>query len=84
MKHTPTGFMKLGIGVFVLWGMISHICPAIIDAIPAYRRYADAVERHDIHTGALFYTNVEENTEAEFYIRNSLRFPTRDFAPQAQ
>ena len=86
MKQATTGFMKLGIGVFVLWSMVFHICPAIIEAIPAYKRYANAVDNYGIHTGALFYTNVEGNTEAEFYIRNSLRFPTRDSdpGPQAQ
>ncbi|SBV90561.1 hypothetical protein KL86DPRO_10051 [uncultured delta proteobacterium] len=77
MKQTAAGFIKLGIGIVILWGMVFHICPAVIEMIPAYKRYADEVERRGIHTGALFYTNVEESTEAEFYVRNALRFPTR-------
>jgi hypothetical protein len=77
MNETATGFIKLGIGIVILWAMVFHVCPAVIEMIPPYKLYADTAERLGIHTGALFYTNVAESTEAEFYVRNSLRFPTR-------
>ncbi len=77
MEQTARGFFKLGIGIAILWAMVFHVCPAVIELIPPYKRYADAVERHGIHTGALFYTDVAQSAEAEYYVRNSLRFPTR-------
>ncbi len=72
---TPfSGLIRLGIAVAVIWIMVGHVCPAIIEAIPPFKRYADELDRRGIHGGALFYTNVEENTEADLQMSNTIRF----------
>jgi hypothetical protein len=76
-----SGLIRLGIAVTMLWIMVGHICPAVIEAIPPFRRYADELDRRGIHGGALFYTNVEENAEAELQIRNTIRFLPRGPLP---
>lgn len=76
MNKTTKGFCKLGIGIVVIWTMVFHVCPAIIEAIPPYKVYADELERRGIHGGALFYNDVEQAGEGELLIRNALRYPT--------
>ena len=82
MSKNCKGFLQLGVGIAVIWVMIVYICPAIIEAIPAYRAYARQIDERGITTSALFYTDVEEAGEAELHIRNTLRFMPRDFEPR--
>lgn len=71
-------FLKFGAGLVVIWIMVFHVCPAIIEAIPAYRAYGAQVERLELNTSDLFYNDVEAAGEAELHIRNTLRFMPRD------
>ncbi|CAK7073426.1 MAG: hypothetical protein DELT_02005 [Desulfovibrio sp.] len=70
------GFCKLGLGIVIIWVMMFYVCPAIIEAIPPYKTYADELDRRGIHGGALFYNDVEQAGEGELLIRNALRYPT--------
>lgn len=79
MNNTTRGFVRLGAGLVIIWLLITYICPAIIEAIPAYRAYAHEIDSRGITTSALFYNDVEEAGEAELHIRNTLRFTPRDF-----
>ncbi len=74
MGEKGKGFLKLGIAAAVLWAVMFLICPAIIKAIPAFTEYAAKADEHDIHTGSLFYNDVDLTSEGEMYIRNSIRF----------
>lgn len=80
MGNTLKGFYKLGFGVVIIWVMVFYVCPAIIEAIPPYKVYADELERRDIHGGALFYNDVKQAGEGEMFIRNALRYPTNSQA----
>ena len=82
MEKKATGFLKLGVGLAAIWLLITYICPAVIEAIPAYRAYAHEIDTRGITTSALFYNDVEQAGEGELYIRHSLRFPPRDFVPE--
>lgn len=77
MNKQMKSYVKFGIGLAVIWGMMFHVCPAIIEAIPAYKAYAAEIDRLDIQTSALFYNDVEPAGEAELHIRNTLRFMPR-------
>lgn len=81
MNQKAKGFFKLGLAVAIFWALINYICPAIIQAIPAYREYAAKADEHNIHTGALFYNDVAQTAEGELYIRNAIRFAPRKTAP---
>lgn len=79
MNRTAKGYLQFGLGIVVIWAMIYHVCPAIVEAIPAYKAYGDEIDRRGITTSALFYNDVKEAGEAELYIRNTLRFMPRNF-----
>lgn len=71
------GFLKLGLGIAVIWIMMFWCIPAFINTVPGYKTYADEAERRGITTSALFYTNVEQAREAEQYLLNTWRFGPR-------
>ncbi len=83
-KSKLTGLIQLGLALVVVWLMVGYICPAIIEAIPPFKRYADELHRRGIHGGALFYTNVEENTEADLQMSNTIRFLPKGPQPDVQ
>ncbi len=83
-KKKLTGLIQLGLAVLVVWLMVGYVCPAIIEAIPPFKRYADELHRRGIHGGALFYTNVEENTEADLQMSNTIRFLPKGPLPDGQ
>ena len=84
MKEKAAGFLKLGMGCIVIWLLIAYICPAIVEAIPAYRAYGHEIDSRNMTTSALFYNDVEQAGEGELHIRNALRFPTRNSVPEKQ
>lgn len=76
IEHRPTakGFIKLGLAVLGLWFFVFYAGPAIINTVPGWKQLADAADRNDINTGAIFYTDIPLSHEAELYINSSLRF----------
>ncbi|MDL2272684.1 hypothetical protein LJC23_06620 [Desulfovibrio sp. OttesenSCG-928-I05] len=68
------GFIKLGIGIFLIWVAAFHAGPALINAIPTWKSLGEAADRLDINTGAIFYTDVPVAREAEMQIRSTIRY----------
>ena len=78
MKKASTGFIQLGASILVIWLMIFYILPAIVEGIPAFKRYGDEMDRHGLHAGALFYSDLPIINDAELHIRNTIRFLPKD------
>ena len=62
-------WFQLLLGVLLIWLFIWQIVPRILHSKP-YAEMNDFVREHDIDTGALFYTEIPEAGEANFYFMN--------------
>lgn len=68
------GLSLILVFMFVIAPLFRHI--------PYVRKLVDYAEEMDINTSALFYTEIEESSEAEAYLLNSKRFPPRKISPE--
>jgi len=74
-RSTIGRWVKLAVGLLILWVFVFQIAPRLQRLAPL-RRFYEHVRASDIDAGALYYTDVEEFAAAETHVRNSLRYPT--------
>jgi hypothetical protein len=68
------GWLKLLVGLGLLWLLIFVLAPALQQVVPQARTLGEYITRNDISAGALYYTEVEEVGESETSIRDTFRF----------
>ena len=66
-------WLGLFFGFFLVWIFMFVIAPWIQES-PAVRPLADFIEETGIDAGALYYTEVEEASEAELHMRHALKY----------
>ena len=68
-------------GKFVFGVVLLYLLGAVIapmwNNLPAVRPLADFIEESGFDPAALYYTDVKETVDAEFYVRDSLKFSVR-------
>jgi hypothetical protein len=65
--------------LFLVWIFMFVIAPAIQNT-SAVKPLADFIEESGIDASALFYTEVEESSEAELHMRSTMKYPPRKHA----
>lgn len=66
----------LVVGIMVLWIFMNHIAPWM-DQRPSVRPLINFIEENNIDASALYYTEIEEFSEADIQMNHSM-----DFAPR--
>ncbi len=76
-RQRPSGIFRkwaaLLFGVFLIWLFMFVIAPWIQKS-PSVKPLADFIEESGIDASALFYTEVEEASDAELYMRSTLEY----------
>lgn len=77
----PSGvLLRIGallLSMALIWIFIFVIAPWI-QKLPYVKPLADYIEENDIDAGALYYTEVEEFSEAERNMRDTMDYPPRE------
>ena len=68
--------MSLFVGLFVVLVFAFGVIPWL-QTFPPISDMCDVIRKNNIEATALVYTEVESFSEAEFSIRNSLKYPAR-------
>ncbi len=66
---------QLALALACIWVMVWHVCPAIIEAIPSWKKQAALQDELNIMTSALFYNDLEITTDAELHTRHTIMYP---------
>lgn len=76
-RQRPSGILRrwsaLLLGIVLVWLFMFVIAPWIQKS-PSVKPLADFIEESGIDASALFYTEVEEASEAELYMRSTLKY----------
>ena len=75
------GWVALLIGVLIIIIFLFVIGPWI-EKLPGFQPLADFIDERGIEANMYFYTEVEEFSEAEINMNNTMQFPPRDFSQQ--
>ncbi|MFI3271534.1 MAG: hypothetical protein R3Y11_05440 [Pseudomonadota bacterium] len=70
----PLRLVRFACGAGALWLFIWVISPMIVRNSDAVAHYGAMQDIYGIHSGALYYNDVDAAQEAEFNSRNSFRF----------
>lgn len=70
-------FLLLG---FFLIGIFMFVIAPWIREMPAVKPIADLIDERDLDAGALFYTEIEETSEAEVHLRGVMKSYSREKA----
>jgi hypothetical protein len=74
-----------------LWGLLISVLIIIIflfvigpwgEELPGFKPLADFIDERGIEANMYFYTEVEEFSEAEINMNNTMQFPPRDLSQQ--
>jgi hypothetical protein len=74
-----------------LWGLLISVLIIIIflfvigpwgEELPGFKPLADFIDERGIEANMYFYTEVEEFSEAEVNMNNTMQFPPRDLSQQ--
>ncbi|HAK61129.1 MAG TPA: hypothetical protein DCO77_12250 [Nitrospiraceae bacterium] len=76
-RQRPSGMLRrwstLLFGIVLVWLFMFVIAPWIQKS-PSVKPLADFIEESGIDASALFYTEVEEASDAELYMRSTLKY----------
>ncbi len=56
-----------------LWFFFAVVTPWFYDRSPAWQRYYQVQEENDLHSGAVYYSDVPVTLDAELHVRESVR-----------
>lgn len=71
--------LRLGCWVAVLWLFFAVATPWLFERSPAWQRYDQVQEEHDIHSGAIYYSDVPVTLESELHVREAVREGMKDW-----
>ena len=75
------GLLGLLISVLVIIIFLFVIGPWV-EKLPVFQPLADFIDERGIEANMYFYTEVEEFSEAEINMNNTMQYPPRDFSQQ--
>lgn len=61
-----------------LWVFAIYIGPWAAQRIPVFNEIVEIIEKHDIDSGAYFYTEIKASYDGERYLRDSLELGAPD------
>jgi hypothetical protein len=67
-------WLRLAVALAALALFVRFIAPVPIEYIGPWKEYAAVVRQTGINPGALYYTDIDQSTEAEMHNRDSLRY----------
>lgn len=70
------GLLRLLLSMFIIWVFMFIIGPKL-QMIPMVRPLIAFIEARDIDAGAYYYTDIEEFSEADIHMSNTMAYPTR-------
>jgi hypothetical protein len=70
-------WIRMALGLSGAWAFVFLIAPSVREISPV-KEVLDSVRENGIDAGALFYTDAEESSEAEFALRHALKSAEKD------
>jgi hypothetical protein len=67
---------RLFLGVLLIWAFMFIVAPWV-EKTPAVEPIIRFIEENDIDASALYYTEIEEFSEAEIHMENAMNFAPR-------
>ena len=64
------------LSIFLIWVFMFIIGPKL-QKVPIVQPLFAFIEEHDIDAGAYYYTEIEEFSEADVHMNNTMTYPTR-------
>jgi len=68
------GYAKLGLWAIILWFLVFIVAPFFREQSPSIKKLARYIDESGIDAGAIYYTEVEEVSDADLAVRNTFRF----------
>ena len=75
-RSTVRRLFSLLLSIFIIWIFLFILGPRL-QLIPMVRPLITFVESRDIDAGAYYYTDIEEFSEADIHMNNTMAYPTR-------
>ena len=75
-RSAKRGIFGLLLSIFLIWVFMFVIGPEL-ERIPLVRPLITFIEARDIDAGAYYYTDIEEFSEADIHMSNTMAYPTR-------
>ena len=75
------GLVRLLISIFIVIIFLFVIGPWV-EKLPVFQPLADFIDERGIEANMYFYTEVEEFSEAQINMNNTMQFPPRDLSQQ--
>ncbi|SHN64548.1 hypothetical protein [Desulfovibrio litoralis] len=73
-QKTYFGIVKLLIVLACFWGFFYIISPMLVNAIPALKHYGEVQDFYEVHSGRMYYTDLNTSQLTEMYIDNSIKY----------
>lgn len=73
-RSLPIRLLRFACGAGALWLFFWVISPILVSHCDSLAHYGKMQDIYGIHSGALYYNDVDAAQEAEFNSRNSFRF----------
>ncbi len=67
---------RLFLGVLLIWAFMFIVAPWV-EKMPSVEPIIRFIEENDIDASALYYTDIEEFSEAEIHMENAMNFAPR-------